>query len=48
MGIIHYLLLYLIFMISNFEISFNIINMLLYSVLSGIGGILGVNFKKII
>lgn len=47
-GIIHYFLLYLIFMISNFEISFNIINMLLYSVLSGIGGILGVNFKKII
>lgn len=48
MGLLHYLLLFLIFKLSGFNIEFNIINMLLYSILAGIGGILGVNFKKII
>lgn len=47
-GVIHYLLFYSILKLTKSEVEFNVINMLLFTVLASIGGILGVNFKKII
>lgn len=47
-GLTHYLLFFLILHIFNNQVNFNSINMILYTILSSIGGILGVNFKKII
>lgn len=47
-GLAHYLIFYFILHLTNNELNFDFINMILFTILSSIGGILGVNFKKII
>lgn len=46
-GIIHYLLIRVIYYLSTGIFSYNILTMLIFVLLSTIGGILGILFKKI-
>lgn len=47
-GIITILFIHLVYLLSKGEFNFKLLPCLIYTILCGIGGILGVNFKKII